>query len=70
VITKADKNYPPNSTDYTPIVRALQTTNADLVIICSYPLSSVGMVAGRERAELEAEDVRPCKHGFLRSWFR
>src|SRR5262249_42383888 len=26
-----DKNYPPNTTDYTPIVRALQRANADLV---------------------------------------
>jgi branched-chain amino acid transport system substrate-binding protein len=39
-----DKSYPPNTTDYTPIVRAIQAVNADLVIICSYPLSSVGMV--------------------------
>jgi branched-chain amino acid transport system substrate-binding protein len=39
-----DKSYPPSTTDFTPIVRALQAANADLVVICSYPLSSVGMV--------------------------
>jgi branched-chain amino acid transport system substrate-binding protein len=39
-----DKSYPPSTTDFTPIVRALQASNAELVIICSYPLSSVGMV--------------------------
>ena len=39
-----DKTYPPNTTDYTPIVRALQAANADMVIVCSYPLSSVGIV--------------------------
>jgi len=39
-----DRSYPPSTTDYTPIVRALQAANADLVVICSYPLSSVGMV--------------------------
>jgi len=39
-----DKSYPPSTTDFTPIVRALQASNADLVVICSYPLSSVGMV--------------------------
>jgi branched-chain amino acid transport system substrate-binding protein len=38
-----DKNYPPNTTDYSPIVRAIQASNADLVCICSYPLSSVGI---------------------------
>jgi branched-chain amino acid transport system substrate-binding protein len=39
-----DKTYPPATTDFTPIVRALQAANADIVIICSYPLSSVGIV--------------------------
>ena len=39
-----DKSYPPSTTDYTPIVRALQAANADIVVICSYPLSSVGIV--------------------------
>src|SRR5438067_5206073 len=39
-----DKTYPPNTTDFAPIVRAIQATNADVVVICSYPLDSVGMV--------------------------
>jgi branched-chain amino acid transport system substrate-binding protein len=39
-----DKSYPPATTDFTPIVRAVQAANADIVIICSYPLSSVGIV--------------------------
>jgi branched-chain amino acid transport system substrate-binding protein len=39
-----DKSYPPSTTDYTPIVRALQASNADIVVVCSYPLSSVGIV--------------------------
>ena len=39
-----DKTYPPATTDYTPIVRAIQATNPDLVTICSYPLNSVGIV--------------------------
>jgi branched-chain amino acid transport system substrate-binding protein len=38
-----DKTYPPNTTDFSPIVRAIQAANADLVVICSYPLSSVGI---------------------------
>ena len=57
-----DKTYPPTTTDYTPIVRALQAANADIVIVCSYPLSSVGIVQRRQRAELQAEDVRR-RHG-------
>jgi branched-chain amino acid transport system substrate-binding protein len=39
-----DKNYPPNTTDFAPIVRAVQAATPDLFIICSYPLDTVGMV--------------------------
>ena len=39
-----DKTYPPNTTDFSPIIRAIQAGNPDLVVVCSYPLSSVGMV--------------------------
>src|ERR1700691_1597593 len=39
-----DKTYPPNTTDFSPIIRAIQAANADLVVVCSYPLSSVGML--------------------------
>jgi len=39
-----DKNYPPNTTDFAPIVRAVQATNPDLFLVCSYPLDSVGLV--------------------------
>jgi len=39
-----DKNFPPGTTDFSPIIRALMAANADLVVICSYPLSSVGIL--------------------------
>jgi branched-chain amino acid transport system substrate-binding protein len=39
-----DKTYPPATTDFTPVVRAIQATNPDIVAICSFPLDSVGMV--------------------------
>jgi branched-chain amino acid transport system substrate-binding protein len=39
-----DKTFPPGTTDFSPVVRALQAANADLVVFCSYPLSSVGLV--------------------------
>jgi branched-chain amino acid transport system substrate-binding protein len=44
-----DKTYPPGTTDFSPIIRAMQAANPDLVVICSYPLSSVGLLlAARE----------------------
>ncbi|HWL30969.1 MAG TPA: amino acid ABC transporter substrate-binding protein [Xanthobacteraceae bacterium] len=38
------RRYPPATTDFAPIVRAVQATNPDLFVVCSYPLDSVGMV--------------------------
>jgi branched-chain amino acid transport system substrate-binding protein len=39
-----DRTYPPSQTDFAPIVRAIQATNADIVVVCSYPPDSVGIV--------------------------
>ena len=39
-----DRSYPPKTTDFSPIVRAVQATNPDLYVVCAYPLDSVGMV--------------------------
>src|SRR5579871_1190236 len=39
-----DKTYPPSTTDFTPIVRAIAATNPDIVVVCSYPPDSVGIV--------------------------
>jgi branched-chain amino acid transport system substrate-binding protein len=39
-----EKSYPPSTTDFSPIVRAIQAANPDLLVICSYPLDTVGMV--------------------------
>jgi branched-chain amino acid transport system substrate-binding protein len=39
-----DKSYPPNTGDFSPIVRAIAATSPDIVVICAYPLDAVGMV--------------------------
>jgi branched-chain amino acid transport system substrate-binding protein len=39
-----DKRYPPATTDFAPVVRAIQAANPDVVAILSYPPDSVGMV--------------------------
>ena len=39
-----DRTYPPSTADFAPIVRAIQAGNPDIVVICSYPPDSVGMV--------------------------
>ncbi len=50
-----DKTYPPSTSDYTPIVRAIQATNPDLVLVCSYPPDSVGMVRAAHEVGLKAK---------------
>ena len=39
-----DRTYPPSATDFSPIVRAIAATNPDIVVVCSYPPDSVGIV--------------------------
>lgn len=48
-----DKTYPPNTTDYSPIVRAIQATNPDVVYVASYPPDSVGMVRAANEVGLK-----------------
>src|SRR5437763_5268758 len=42
--TVYDRNYPPSTVDYTPIVRAIKATNPDILFVASYPPDSVGML--------------------------
>ncbi|MET0539205.1 MAG: amino acid ABC transporter substrate-binding protein [Xanthobacteraceae bacterium] len=39
-----DRNYPPNTADFAPVIRGIQAANPDVVTVCSYPLDSVGVV--------------------------
>jgi branched-chain amino acid transport system substrate-binding protein len=50
-----DRNYPPNTTDFSPIVRAVQATNPDAVFVASYPLDSVGMVRAASEVGLNVK---------------
>jgi branched-chain amino acid transport system substrate-binding protein len=50
-----DKTYPPATTDFTPIVRAIQATKPDIVYVGSYPPDSVGMVKAANEVGLKAK---------------
>jgi len=39
-----ERTYPPATVDFAPIVRAIAAANPDLVVVCSYPPDSVGIV--------------------------
>jgi branched-chain amino acid transport system substrate-binding protein len=50
-----DKTYPPTTTDYTPIVRAIDAANPDVVLSLSYPPDAVGMVRAANEIGLKAK---------------
>ena len=39
-----NKSFPPGTTDFSPVIRAVAAANPDIVMVVSYPLSSVGIV--------------------------
>ena len=50
-----DHTYPPTTTDYTPIIRAIQATDPDLVFVASYPPDTVGMIRAANEVGLKAK---------------
>jgi len=50
-----DHSYPPSTIDYTPIARAIAATNPDLVLVCSYPPDTVGMIRAVHEVGLKAQ---------------
>jgi branched-chain amino acid transport system substrate-binding protein len=48
-----DRSYPPSTVDYTPIVRAIQAANPDVVFVASYPPDSVGIVRAADEIGLK-----------------
>ncbi len=39
-----DKTYPLTTTDFSPVIRAMQATSADIMYVSSYPADSVGII--------------------------
>ncbi|MBO0765064.1 MAG: amino acid ABC transporter substrate-binding protein [Hyphomicrobiaceae bacterium] len=52
-----DKTYPPTTTDFAPIVRAIQGTNPDIAVFCSYPPDSVGLIRAINEVGFKAKIV-------------
>jgi branched-chain amino acid transport system substrate-binding protein len=47
-----DKSYPPSTTDFGPIIRAIQATSPDIVYNASYPPDTVGMIRAANEGRL------------------
>jgi branched-chain amino acid transport system substrate-binding protein len=65
-----DKSFPPGTTDFSPIVRALQASNAALVIVCSYPLSSVGIALAVNEANYKPKMIGGAMVGLQATVFK
>jgi branched-chain amino acid transport system substrate-binding protein len=50
-----DRTYPPTTTDYTPIIQAVQATHPDAVFVASYPLDTVGIVRAANEVGLNTK---------------
>ncbi len=50
-----NQTYPPSTADYSPIIRAIQATNPDLVLVCSYPPDSAGMLRAAHEVGLKTK---------------
>jgi branched-chain amino acid transport system substrate-binding protein len=50
-----DRAYPPATVDFSPIVRAVQATNPDVVLLASYPPDTVGMVRAATEIGLKTQ---------------
>jgi branched-chain amino acid transport system substrate-binding protein len=48
----SDRNYPPSTTDFTPIIRAVKALNPDIVYVAAYPPDSVGIVRSANEIDL------------------
>jgi branched-chain amino acid transport system substrate-binding protein len=50
-----DNTFPPGTADFSPIVRAVQATNADLVYVGCYPPEAAGIVRAANELDLKAK---------------
>jgi branched-chain amino acid transport system substrate-binding protein len=60
-----DQTYPPATTDFAPIVRAVQAANADLVFVAAYPPDTIGIVRSAREVGLTAKMFGGAMIGLL-----
>src|SRR5436190_456425 len=60
-----DQSYPPNATDFAPVVRALRATNPDIVYIGAYPPDNVGIIRAANEIGLSPKMMGGAMIGML-----
>ena len=52
-----DRTYPPNTVDFSPIIRSIQATEPDIVYVASYPPDSAGIVRSVTELGLDVDQI-------------
>jgi branched-chain amino acid transport system substrate-binding protein len=65
-----DKAYPPNTTDFAPIIRAVQAAAPDMVYVASYPTDTVGIVRAANEIGLNTKIFGGTMIGLLATTFK
>jgi branched-chain amino acid transport system substrate-binding protein len=65
-----DGTYPLTTTDFAPMLRAVQATHPDLVVICSYPVDSVGIVRAANEINLRPKMMGGAMAGLQATAFK
>jgi branched-chain amino acid transport system substrate-binding protein len=65
-----DQRYPPNTTDYTPIMRAIQATGPDMVFAGAYPPDTVGLVRAANEIQLDTKMFGGNMIGLIATTFK
>ena len=60
-----DKSYPPSTTDFGPVVRAVQATNPDILYIGAYPPDNVGIIRAANEIGLSPKMMGGAMIGML-----
>jgi branched-chain amino acid transport system substrate-binding protein len=63
--TVLDRNYPPTTQDFAPIMRAVQAANPDIVYVAAYPPDSVGIVRAAKEIGLKPKMFGGAMIGLL-----
>ncbi len=65
-----DKAYPPTTTDFASVIRAVQATNPDIVYNAGYPPDTIGMVRAANEVGLKTKIFGGNMIGLLATTFR
>jgi branched-chain amino acid transport system substrate-binding protein len=60
-----DKSYPPSTTDFAPVVRAVRATNPDIVYVGAYPPDNVGIIRSANEIGLSPKMMGGAMIGML-----